>query len=41
MIARYRCGNEFRASEFWREKEERNCSICEEEKEDVASAKGL
>ena len=27
-IARFRCGNEFRACEFWREEEQRKCRVC-------------
>ena len=34
-LAGFRCGNWFRASEFWRGDEERACSICGMEEETI------
>lgn len=28
LIARYRCGNELRGGQYWREIEERTCRVC-------------
>lgn len=28
LIARYRCGNELRGDQYWREIEERTCRVC-------------
>jgi len=36
LIARYRCGNETRGSQHWREEEDRKCRICGEEEENLA-----
>jgi len=33
LVARYRCGNEIRGSQHWREKEDRKCRICGEAEE--------
>jgi len=30
-IARFRCGNEVREREYWKEKEEKLCRLCKEE----------
>jgi len=35
LIARYRCGNEIRGSQHWREKEDRKCRICGEAEENL------
>lgn len=35
MIARYRCGNETRGSQYWREEEERKCRVCERTEENL------
>lgn len=35
MIARYKCNNEWRGDQFWREEEERICRICGEEKKSI------
>ena len=34
-MARFRCGNELRGRQCWREKGERTCRICEEGEEDI------
>ena len=33
LIARFRCGNEVRRRQHWREEENRRCRICKEEEE--------
>ena len=33
LIARFRCGNEVRGRQHWREEESRRCRICKEEEE--------
>ncbi|XP_025998026.2 trichohyalin-like [Solenopsis invicta] len=35
LIARYRCGNETRGSQYWREEAERRCRICKREEESL------
>ena len=33
LIARFKCGNEVRGRQHWREEENRRCRICKEEEE--------
>jgi len=35
LLARFRCGNEMRGRQYWREEEERKCRICGEEDETI------
>ncbi|KYN00522.1 hypothetical protein ALC62_08707 [Cyphomyrmex costatus] len=35
IIARFRCGNELRGGQYWREDEERRCRICYRSEENV------
>lgn len=35
LIARYRCGNECKGNQHWREEEEKVCRLCEEEEESL------
>jgi len=35
LVARYKCGNEIRGSQHWREKEKRKCRICGETEENL------
>ncbi|XP_068975997.1 arginine and glutamate-rich protein 1-like [Bombus flavifrons] len=35
MVARFRCGNETRAREHWKEEEERRCRLCKKGEEDL------
>lgn len=35
MVARFRCGNEVREREFWKEEEEKMCRVCRKEKESL------
>lgn len=35
MVARFRCGNEVREREHWKEEEEKMCRLCKKEKESL------
>lgn len=35
MVARFRCGNEVREREYWKEEEEKTCRVCRKEKESL------
>lgn len=35
-IARYRCGNEMREGQHWREEDKRICRVCRKEKENLS-----
>lgn len=35
LIARYRCGNECKENQHWKEEEEKTCRLCEEETESI------
>lgn len=36
IIARYRCGNETRGSQYWREEDDRRCRICKRAEESMS-----
>lgn len=35
LIAKYRCGNEMKGGQYWKEESERKCRICEESEESM------
>ena len=35
ILARFRCGNETKAREYWKEEEEKRCRLCKRKEEDL------
>ena len=35
MLARFKCGNETKAREYWKEQGEKRCGLCERKEEDL------
>ena len=35
ILARFRCGNETKAREYWKEEDEKRCRLCERNEEDL------
>lgn len=41
LIARYRCGNELRGNQHWKDMADEICKVCEKEEENLIHAKRM